>query len=85
MFGFFKHTVGVSTVRKYLHEIPIPPLWVTAGPGGDGFVEIADAVIAARAARQYTPEQATRSDCHSHSQSLQRCRVRSWSSVLTRA
>ena len=52
MFGFFEHTVGVSTVRKYLHEIPIPPLWVTAGPGGDGFVEIADAVIAARAARQ---------------------------------
>jgi HAD superfamily hydrolase (TIGR01484 family) len=51
MFGFFEHTVGVSTVRKYLHEIPIPPLWVTAGPGGDGFVEIADAVIAARVAR----------------------------------
>lgn len=47
MFGFFKHTVGVSTVRRYLHDIPIPPAWVTQGPGGEGFVEVADAVIAA--------------------------------------
>jgi len=23
-----------------------PPAWVTQGPGGDGFVEVADAVIA---------------------------------------
>ena len=52
MFGFFEHTVGVSTVRKYLHEIPVPPRWITVGPGGDGFVEAADAVIAARSAHR---------------------------------
>ena len=45
MFAFFRHTVGVSTVRHYLHEIPIPPQWITQGPGGDGFVEMVDAVL----------------------------------------
>ena len=49
MFGHFRHTVGVSTVRRYLSEIPVPPRWITQGPGGDGFVEAADAVIASRA------------------------------------
>jgi len=48
MFGFFRHTVGVSTVTRYLPEIPTPPNWITTGPGGAGFVEAADAVIAAR-------------------------------------
>jgi hydroxymethylpyrimidine pyrophosphatase-like HAD family hydrolase len=47
MFGFFQHTVGVSSVRRYL-DIPIPPNWITKGPGGDGFVEAADAVIAGK-------------------------------------
>lgn len=49
MFAFFYHTVGVSTVRRYLHEIPVPPNWITNGPGGDGFVEAADAILRARA------------------------------------
>ena len=48
MFGFFRHTVGVSTVTHYLSEIPTPPIWVAAGPGGAGFVEAADAVIVSR-------------------------------------
>lgn len=48
MFGFFKHSVGVSTVRSYLHEIPVPPRWVTQGPGGAGFVEAAHAVLSAK-------------------------------------
>lgn len=48
MFAFFRHSVGVSTVVRYLAEIPEPPNWITKGPGGAGFVEIADAVIAAR-------------------------------------
>ncbi|HYS66299.1 MAG TPA: HAD-IIB family hydrolase [Paraburkholderia sp.] len=51
MFEFFKHTVGVSTVREYLSELPVPPAWITKGPGGEGFVEAANAVIAARALR----------------------------------
>ena len=48
-FGHFGDTVGVSTVRRYLSEIPVPPRWITRGPGGDGFVEAANAVIASRA------------------------------------
>jgi hypothetical protein len=48
MFAFFHHTVGVSTVTRYLSEIPIPPYWITSGPGGEGFVEAADAVIRSR-------------------------------------
>jgi len=48
MFGLFRHTVGVSSVRHYLAEIPVLPNWITEGPGGDGFVEVADAVIASK-------------------------------------
>lgn len=48
MFGFFRHSVGVSTVTRYLDEIPTPPAWITDGPGGSGFVEAADAVLRAR-------------------------------------
>jgi len=48
MFAFFRHTVGVSSVRRFLPEIPIPPNWITKGPGGDGFVEVAGAVIASK-------------------------------------
>jgi len=48
MFSFFEHTVGVSTVKNYLDQIPTPPKWITRGPGGTGFVEAADAVIASR-------------------------------------
>lgn len=50
MFAFFQHTVGVSTVTEYLHDIPVPPRWISRGPGGAGFVEAASAVIAARQA-----------------------------------
>ncbi|CAE6827791.1 hypothetical protein R75461_06407 [Paraburkholderia nemoris] len=48
MFGFFKHTVGVSTVIDYLPQLPIPPKWITNGPGGAGFVEFADAILKSR-------------------------------------
>ncbi|NTF52914.1 HAD-IIB family hydrolase [Agrobacterium rhizogenes] len=48
MFAFFSHTVGVSTVTEYLHQIPVPPRWISEGPGGTGFVEAAYAVIAAK-------------------------------------
>ncbi|MGI4814200.1 MAG: HAD-IIB family hydrolase [Janthinobacterium lividum] len=48
MFSFFKHTVGVSTVREYLPDIPVPPAWITDGPGGRGFVEVVDAIISAQ-------------------------------------
>jgi len=48
MFEFFRHTVGVCTVTQYLDQLPVAPRWITKGPGGSGFVEIAEAVIAAR-------------------------------------
>ncbi|AOY97223.1 HAD family hydrolase [Cupriavidus sp. USMAA2-4] len=45
MFSFFAHTVGVSTVVDYLDTLPVPPRWITRGPGGAGFVEAAEAVL----------------------------------------
>jgi hypothetical protein len=48
MFEFPRHTVGVSTVRDHLADIPVAPRWVTQRPGGAGFVEAANAVIRAR-------------------------------------
>jgi HAD superfamily hydrolase (TIGR01484 family) len=45
MFKFFRHSVGVSTVEKYLSDIPVPPNWITHGPGGKGFVEIAEVLL----------------------------------------
>ncbi|NLS68211.1 HAD-IIB family hydrolase [Bradyrhizobium brasilense] len=54
MFAFFRHTIGVSTVRDYLAGIPVAPAWVAAGPGGDGFVEAANAVLAARDFKEHS-------------------------------
>jgi HAD superfamily hydrolase (TIGR01484 family) len=48
MFAFFRHTVGVSTITRYLSEIPTLPNWITTGAGGAGFVEVANAVILSR-------------------------------------
>jgi HAD superfamily hydrolase (TIGR01484 family) len=46
MFEFFPHTVGVSTVRDCLSQLAKAPAWITQGPGGAGFVEAVDALIA---------------------------------------
>ncbi|CAB3767465.1 HAD family hydrolase [Burkholderia sp. MSh2] len=48
MFGYFTHTAGMSTVVDYLRHLPVPPRWITQGPGGSGFVEFADAILRAR-------------------------------------
>jgi hypothetical protein len=48
MFRHFPHAVGVSTVVDYLHEMEQPPAWITRGPGGSGFVQVADAILVAR-------------------------------------
>lgn len=48
MFSFFEHTVGVCTITKYLDDLPRLPRWITNGPGGSGFIEAAEAVIASR-------------------------------------
>jgi HAD superfamily hydrolase (TIGR01484 family) len=48
MFGFFPHSIGVATVEAYLDRLKAPPRYVTAGPGGAGFVEVARLLLAAR-------------------------------------
>jgi HAD superfamily hydrolase (TIGR01484 family) len=48
MFGFFEHSVGVSTVTGVTKLLPAPPKWITTGAGGDGFVEVADLLLSAR-------------------------------------
>lgn len=48
MFAFFANSVGVSTVVDFLPHLPVPPTWVTRGPGGAGFVEVADAILQAK-------------------------------------
>lgn len=48
MFAFFPTSVGVSTVVDCLPDLPRPPAWITEGPGGAGFVELADALLRAR-------------------------------------
>ncbi|HLO76819.1 MAG TPA: HAD family hydrolase, partial [Magnetospirillum sp.] len=46
MFANLPHTVGVSTVVE--HDLDAWPRWITKGPGGAGFVEVAERLIAAR-------------------------------------
>jgi hypothetical protein len=50
MFRFFPHAVGVANVRQWADLIAHPPRWVTQAPGGAGFAELADALLAARSA-----------------------------------
>jgi len=42
MFGFFDHSVGVSTVATVASRLKALATWITKGAGGDGFVEVAD-------------------------------------------
>jgi HAD superfamily hydrolase (TIGR01484 family) len=48
MFGFFPNGVGVANVRDFADAMPQPPRWVTRARSGAGFVELAEALIAAR-------------------------------------
>ena len=47
MFAAFPNSVGVSTIVDYVDDMTALPSWITQGPGGAGFVEVADALIAA--------------------------------------
>lgn len=64
MFAHFPTSVGVSTVIDFLSDIPRPPAWITHGPGGDGFVELADALLAARTQPFLIPEPRSAGDHH---------------------
>ena len=50
MFGFFPHAVGVANVLEMASLMKQLPAWVTPSPGSDGFVELAQALLEARAA-----------------------------------
>ena len=48
LFGFFRQACGVSSVRRFAGHLEAEPAYVTQG-GGDGFVEVARRMLAARA------------------------------------
>lgn len=48
MFGFFPNGVGVANVRDFARDMAALPRWVTRERSGEGFVELAHVLIAAR-------------------------------------
>jgi len=49
MFDFFPHAVGVANVREFHGRLEHEPKYITLSPGGAGFRELADFVLAAKA------------------------------------
>jgi len=49
MFAAFPHAVGVANVRDFLPRMQAHPAWITDGPGGHGFAELAERLLALRA------------------------------------
>lgn len=47
-FAFFDLTVGVANVVHHLDRLPTPPRYVARAASGQGFAEIAQAIVAAR-------------------------------------
>lgn len=48
MFGWFPNAVGVANVADFAGRLQHPPRWITVGRSGAGFVELAEALLAAR-------------------------------------
>ena len=48
MFGYFPHAVGVANVAAFAADMTHPPAYVTTGRCGDGFVELAQRLLAVR-------------------------------------
>ena len=48
MFEFFPNTIGVANVRRFVDRMPKAPAYVTQGEKGRGFIEFANALLAAR-------------------------------------
>jgi hydroxymethylpyrimidine pyrophosphatase-like HAD family hydrolase len=48
-FSAFRATFAVANVRRWLGELTLPPRFVSARAQGEGFVEFADRLLAARA------------------------------------
>jgi len=50
MFGFFPNSVGVANVLDFADRLEAKPAWITGARSGAGFVELAEALLAARKA-----------------------------------
>ena len=48
MFGFFPNSVGVANVLDFVDRLEAKPAWITSARSGAGFVELAEALLAAR-------------------------------------
>ena len=48
MFGYFPNAVGVANVRDFADRLEHKPRWIASARSGAGFVELANALIAAR-------------------------------------
>ena len=48
MFGYFPYAVGVANVVAFAEDMTHLPAYVTDGRGGDGFVELAERLLAVR-------------------------------------
>ena len=48
MFGFFPNSVGVANVLRFQGRLEAEPTYVTTGEGGDGFLEVAHALLEER-------------------------------------
>jgi hydroxymethylpyrimidine pyrophosphatase-like HAD family hydrolase len=47
-FAFFTHAIGVANVARYAAVLAPPPRYVTPSPGGHGFAEAIDLILAHR-------------------------------------
>ncbi len=50
MFAYFPNSCGVANVLDFQGQLSAEPTWITAQKGGRGFVELAEILLAARAA-----------------------------------
>ena len=52
MFGFFQNSCGVANVHDFTGRLEAEPTYITIGRGGQGFVEVAEHLLALRTAAQ---------------------------------
>lgn len=48
MFGYFMNAFGVANILPVLDDLPTKPRWISQRPAGLGFVDVAQAVLAAQ-------------------------------------
>jgi len=48
MFAYFPNSVGVANITNFIDRLKTPPTYITAKPSGEGFVEMAEKLLAAR-------------------------------------